>query len=124
MTASICPFSAWRCVQLHVRDECCRRATNCGNLALGCVAVLPFDEVEEHMEKACTKRVVECRLDCGLRFMYDKRSDHEVLCCAVLCCAVLCCAVLCCAVLCCAVLCCAVLCCAALCCAFTMAIMG
>jgi hypothetical protein len=51
---------------------------NCKNLALGCVEVLPLDELEDHLEKTCTKRVVECRLDCGTKVACDKRTDHEV----------------------------------------------
>ena len=59
-------------------NECVKRPANCGNLALGCVAVIPWDEVEDHMARLCVKRMVSCRLECGLVFPYDSRSAHEV----------------------------------------------
>jgi hypothetical protein len=61
-----------------VKSECIKRRVNCKNLALGCVEVLPLDELEDHLEKTCTKRVVECRLECGTKVVCDKRTDHEV----------------------------------------------
>lgn len=72
-----CAFSLFL-PQEHVATECPKRRVNCSNLALGCVEVVPLDELQEHLEKLCKKRVVECRLDCGIRVACDNRTEHEV----------------------------------------------
>ena len=78
--------SRWPCPQFspnlnpqdHVKNECVKRLVNCKNLILGCVEVVPLDEMGDHLARACKKRVVECRLDCGQRFLCDTRHAHEV----------------------------------------------
>ncbi len=61
-----------------MKVECVKRLVNCPNLSQGCLETVPLDEVDEHVLKSCRKRVVECRLDCGLRFACDRRHEHEV----------------------------------------------
>jgi ankyrin repeat protein len=64
-------------VDEHLLKTCVKRIVGCLNSYLGCTIVLPYDERDMHSIHKCKKRLVECRLLCGVRMRWDERDHHE-----------------------------------------------
>lgn len=63
----------------HATNKCEQRRVPCRFIERGCREMVIVSEKTLHEECHCKKRMIECRLQCGQRVLYDYVLEHEAL---------------------------------------------
>ena len=64
-------------IEDHIDRDCINRPVLCKNCYHGCMETMMWKDADIHARKFCKKRTVECRMNCGTRTTFDKRTQHE-----------------------------------------------